>query len=183
MDDRPGHWQGYRCSEENDFRRSGRIGYNISSLYCGGVGHHAGVCSINGVKMKTLILRNIVFFALSVFLLAPLVTYGQSDDTKKYFNNNTDIGSRANLPSPTTATTPTDIVVKVVRFLLSFLGLLMVALILYGGYKWMTDEGTGKGIDEAKKIITSAVMGLVLILSAYIISEWTITKIFGLVSS
>lgn len=79
---------------------------------------------------------------------------------------------------PTNQGGPIKIVTNVVQFLLGFLGLLAVILILYGGYKWMTDQGTGKGIDEAKKMISAGVVGLVIIVSAFIVAEWVITQIY-----
>lgn len=54
--------------------------------------------------------------------------------------------------------------------LLAFLGVIFMALIIYGGFLWMTARGAEDQIGKAKKIITSATIGLAVVLTAYLIS-------------
>lgn len=53
---------------------------------------------------------------------------------------------------------------------LSLLGVLFLLLIIYGGYLWMTGGGNEEQIGRAKKIITSAVTGLIIVGAAYAIT-------------
>lgn len=70
-----------------------------------------------------------------------------------------------------------DIILKVISFLLGFVGILLTILILVAGYKWMTANGDEKKVSEAKGRIRDAVVGLVIVLCAYIIADWVIEKI------
>ena len=53
---------------------------------------------------------------------------------------------------------------------LSFLGVLFLLLTLYGGYLWMTSAGNDEQVSKAKKILTSAVIGLIIIVAAYAVT-------------
>lgn len=62
-----------------------------------------------------------------------------------------------------------DIRVYVLRFVrgaLSFVGLIFVILILYGGFTFMTG-GTEEKMDNAKKIIGHATIGVLIIITSY----------------
>lgn len=54
------------------------------------------------------------------------------------------------------------------------IGTLFLALLIYGGIIWMTAQGSDEKIKKAKAIITSAVIGLVVTVAAYSISEYVI---------
>ena len=68
---------------------------------------------------------------------------------------------------------------NIVRIVLGFLGILAVLLILYGGFVWMTSGGNADKISQAKKIIISAVIGLLLILTSYGIASFIINNLIG----
>lgn len=70
-----------------------------------------------------------------------------------------------------------DTAKNIVNIVLSSLGLITVILIIYGGVVWMTAGGNEEKITKAKKIITSAIIGLVIILLAWSIFIFTITTI------
>jgi len=69
------------------------------------------------------------------------------------------------------------IVVNSIKIVLGFLGIIAVVLILYAGFKWMTSQGNEDQVGDAKKIIIASVIGLVIILSAYIIANFVISQI------
>jgi len=60
-------------------------------------------------------------------------------------------------------------VIKIVQWILGFLGLIAVIMILYGGFIWMTAGGNEEKVASAKKIITAAVIGLIVVLLAWAI--------------
>lgn len=66
---------------------------------------------------------------------------------------------------------------NIVRIVLGFLGILAVLFILYGGFVWMTSGGNADKISQAKKIIVSAVIGLLLILTSYGIASFIINNL------
>ncbi|MDD2807820.1 MAG: MopE-related protein [Patescibacteria group bacterium] len=68
-------------------------------------------------------------------------------------------------------------VMNVIRIFLGFLGLIAIILILYAGYTWMTSAGNEEKISRAKKIIVNAVIGLVIILTSFMIVSFIINSL------
>lgn len=67
---------------------------------------------------------------------------------------------------------------RVINIALGTLGVIFLCLMLYAGYIWMTAGGDAKKVDEAKALIRNAVIGMVVISSA-----WAITSfVFGLLA-
>ena len=62
-----------------------------------------------------------------------------------------------------------DTVIAIIQWILGLLGLVAVILILYGGFTWMTAGGSEEKVEKAKKIITAAIIGLVVVLVAWAI--------------
>ena len=71
-----------------------------------------------------------------------------------------------------------QVIANIINIFLGFLGVLAVVLILYAGYLWMTSRGDEEKIKTAKGIIVSAVIGLVIILSAYAIASFVLNKLY-----
>ena len=57
-----------------------------------------------------------------------------------------------------------------INILLSFLGVLFLVLIIYGGFMWMTAQGNETQVEKAKKIIVNSVFGVVIVMLAYAIT-------------
>jgi hypothetical protein len=70
-------------------------------------------------------------------------------------------------------------ILNVIRVLLGFLGIIAVILIIYGGFIYMTAAGDPSKIEKAKKIITNAVVGAVIIMSSFIIVSFVINALQG----
>lgn len=60
----------------------------------------------------------------------------------------------------------------------SFLGVLFLGMMLWGGYEWMFAGGNEERVTNAKKRIKMAVNGLLIVLSAYIIVSFILTIFF-----
>jgi hypothetical protein len=54
------------------------------------------------------------------------------------------------------------------------MGIIAVGLVIYGGIVWMTAAGDDGKIEDAKKIIYSAVLGLIIILFSYAITTFVL---------
>ena len=61
---------------------------------------------------------------------------------------------------------------RIINIGLGLLGIIMVGLILYAGFLYMTAVGNDEQITTAKKYITNAIIGLVIILSAFAIVQF-----------
>ena len=59
------------------------------------------------------------------------------------------------------------IITNIIRYALGLIGIIMLVLMMYGGFLWMTAGGNEEQIGKAKKVLRNAIIGLVLILSAY----------------
>jgi TRAP-type C4-dicarboxylate transport system permease small subunit len=62
-----------------------------------------------------------------------------------------------------------DTVLNVIRLVLGLMTLVAVVLIIYGGFTWLTAAGNEENVEKAKKIISAAVIGLIIILLAWAI--------------
>lgn len=76
-----------------------------------------------------------------------------------------------------TPMTVEDIIANIIQVLLSFIGVIFLLLIIYGGYNWMTAAGDSSKVETAKNTITRAVIGLIVVLAAYAISYFVIKSL------
>ena len=67
-----------------------------------------------------------------------------------------------------------EIVGAIISIFLSFLGIIFLILIIYGGFIWMTSGGNEAKVLKAKKILTQAVIGLIIILASYAITNFVL---------
>lgn len=58
---------------------------------------------------------------------------------------------------------------NVISYVLGFAGIVLFILLLIGGFRYITSGGDPKAVEEAKKTLTSAIAGLIIILLAYVI--------------
>jgi uncharacterized membrane protein len=65
-----------------------------------------------------------------------------------------------------------SIIGQIVGAVLAFVGLLLLVLIIYGGFIWMTAGGNEEEVKKAISLITQAVIGLVIISAAYLIAQF-----------
>ena len=61
-----------------------------------------------------------------------------------------------------------------ITIILGLIGVIFLALIIYGGFLWMTASGNDKQLDKAKAIISQATAGLMIIILAYSITFFII---------
>lgn len=66
--------------------------------------------------------------------------------------------------------------VNVIKTVLSLLGLIALVIILMGGFKWMTSGGNEEKVGEAKKLLGAGVIGIVIILAAYAITQFVVVQ-------
>ncbi|MFA5947232.1 MAG: hypothetical protein WC813_04410 [Patescibacteria group bacterium] len=71
----------------------------------------------------------------------------------------------------------TQTVGSLIQTFLGILGIVFLVLTIYAGFTWMTAAGDSKKVDSAKNILISAVVGLVVLLSAYAISSFVIDNL------
>ncbi len=115
----------------------------------------------------------IIFTILFLSLVGPVSAANLKDAFKD--NGPTEIaGGYAGYDKATNASTLDSIVGNLINTVLSLLGVLFLILMLYGGFLWMTAAGDESKITKAKNLITAAVIGTILVVSAYAISVFVI---------
>ncbi len=73
----------------------------------------------------------------------------------------------------------TVIIGDLLRGLFGLLGAVFLVLIIYGGFLWMTAAGNDENISKAKKIITQAAVGLLVIVIAYALTDFIFDTIIN----
>jgi glucose uptake protein GlcU len=58
---------------------------------------------------------------------------------------------------------------RIVSLVLGFAGIVLFVLLIVGGFKFITSGGDPKAVDAAKKTLTYAIGGLLVILVSYLI--------------
>ena len=69
---------------------------------------------------------------------------------------------------------------QVLNIATTFLGVVFLGLMIYAGYLWMIARGNEQKIEEAKNIIIYAVIGLVVVLAAYAITQTIYWYFYGI---
>lgn len=84
--------------------------------------------------------------------------------------------TRAGFAEATNTTFATN-VGRFVSLILSVLGVIFTVLIVYAGFLWMTAAGEDTKVEKAKNIISSSIIGLIIILMAYSITNFVVPRI------
>lgn len=67
-----------------------------------------------------------------------------------------------------------DMAVVIIKYLITFIGIIAVIIILYGGFIWMTAGGNDDRVTKAKNIIIAGVIGLIIVIAAFAIVNFVI---------
>lgn len=95
-----------------------------------------------------------------------------ADDVLKEVAENESVGYKP--------TSIEELIGKVIKAILAFLGILFLVLIIISGLQWMTAGGNEELIDKSKKRIKNATYGLAIVLAAYamtmFVTTWLVEK-------
>lgn len=107
-------------------------------------------------------------FFIGVFLVAPVFFAEAQTEELNRTASQAGFGTQTDVPT---------IVGQIIRIVLGFMGLVLVILILVGGFRWMTSGGNEETIKNAKGLMSNAVIGLVIVILAYAIAWFVITRL------
>lgn len=107
---------------------------------------------------------SLISFVLALSLLQPAPALAQAIGDPL----GVEFGSASGLSD----TDPRSTVAGIINVALSLLGIILVTLVVYAGFLWMTAAGNDDQITKAKKILSSSIIGLIIILSAYAITRF-----------
>ncbi|MCE9586622.1 IPT/TIG domain-containing protein [Candidatus Uhrbacteria bacterium] len=123
------------------------------------------------IKLRSLALAILTALSLLTGSVAfiPTVVHAQVDAGL------TEVGGVIGL----SATDPRVIASRIINVSLSLLTIIMLGLIIYAGFLWMTSGGNAEQVDRAKAMIRNAIIGVVLILSSWAIATFVINALIG----
>ncbi len=70
-----------------------------------------------------------------------------------------------------------DMIIFVINGILGLLGIIFLVLTLYAGFLWMTAAGNDDQVSKAKSILTAAIIGIIIIIAAYAITNFVLDAI------
>lgn len=114
-----------------------------------------------------LILPAVVLVMAGLFAFAPEVLAQNQDFGIQDFEQETNLGN----------TDLRIVIARIVNVFLGILGIILVGLVLYGGFLWMTAAGNDEQVGRAKKLLGNAVIGLVIILSSFSITRFLLSRL------
>lgn len=66
---------------------------------------------------------------------------------------------------------------RIIAVLLSLIGTIFFAQMIYAGYLWMTARGEKEPMEKAKNIIRRSIIGIVIVLAAWALSVFIVSAI------
>ncbi len=115
------------------------------------------------------LLRVSFFSVASFFVAAPILAATAA----------TPAGGRYNLVDPLSGITVPELVGNIIRIVLGLVGVLFLALFMYGGVMWMISGGEQKKVKAAQDTIKNAVLGLCAIVFSYTIVLFVVETVLG----
>ena len=115
-------------------------------------------------------------WAAGLLSVAPTAVQAQNINSGDLWGNGV-VNSYTNNGFSTTD--PRQTVAKIIKIALGFLGSIAVILVVLAGFKWMTAAGNEDKIAESKKLMTAALVGLVIILLAFAITNFVINSVIS----
>ena len=119
--------------------------------------------------MKKLISSAVLF----AFLFVPLIAFAQINNGA-YLNNFAGTAGYVQTDLPV-------VVGNIINIVLSLLGLVAVIFIIIGGFMWMTSAGNEEKLKKAKGMIQAAIVGLVIVMLAYVVVSFVFEKGIGII--
>lgn len=72
---------------------------------------------------------------------------------------------------------------NIIRALLALLGVIVLIFMVYGGYLWMASGGNEQMVKKSKDILFNTIIGLIIVIAAFAITDFIMKGISGAVNS
>lgn len=126
------------------------------------------------MKLKTSLLHAGAFV---LGVAAPTAALAASNPFTKAGQYSTDIKGASGVTGSDNLVT---IIGNIINVLLGFLGILLLAYLLYAGFLWMTSGGDTEGVKKAKTMIQNSIVGLIIIAAAFAISSFVLGQLVSI---
>lgn len=129
-------------------------------------------------KIKYLIALLILLASLTPVFNAQIIAADEDDEDKtgigQLKGNLGTFGDETGLGDADTDTNLRGKIANIINIVLSFLGVIAVIMIITAGYQWMMAGGNEEKVKEAKTRLKNAIIGLALVLLAFIIINYAV---------
>jgi hypothetical protein len=128
--------------------------------------------------MNKRFLSFLIVFSLALASCLPFAMPAQAINLKNAFNNSGIIdasGGRAGFNTNQRNVEP--IIGNIISVILSFLGVIFLLLMLYGGYMWMSAMGNEEKVRKAQALIVAAVLGLIVVVGAFAVTVFVMSRL------
>jgi len=122
------------------------------------------------VKKYFLFFILIIFIAGSLFVFVNISAANAQTGFSKFKEGYEKTGEKAGYDKADLNKELPQIIGKFIRALLTFLGIIFLLLMIYGGYTWMLARGNENEVEKAKNTIKNAIIGLLVVAGAYSIT-------------
>lgn len=78
---------------------------------------------------------------------------------------------------PVPKESPGAFVGKIIKYILGLVGAILVALIIYGGVLYATSAGNEEKVKKAKRVLTYAIVGTIIIAASFAITSYIISAL------
>jgi hypothetical protein len=75
------------------------------------------------------------------------------------------------------------VIVRILNYVLSFVGLIAVGFLIWAGFLYLTSGGNEEQSGKAKKLILQVIIGIIIILLSWVIVNTIITQLSGNIAS
>ncbi|HBU07323.1 MAG TPA: hypothetical protein DEB09_04550 [Candidatus Magasanikbacteria bacterium] len=117
--------------------------------------------------MKKFFLLIISLCILPTAVLAVNVGYG----------NTKGLAEKSGYLETTSETTFSETLGLVIQILLGTVGIFFLALMIYAGILWMTSHGEEEQVQKAQKIIRAAIIGTIVVVGSYALTNFVIFRL------
>lgn len=120
--------------------------------------------------------KTLAAFAAAGMLMLPVMTFAQgaanqppSIELDEQFGADAGIATD-DLPS---------FVSTMIRWILGIIGVLLVALFVYGGVLYATSAGNEDRVETGKRVMIYAIIGTVIVFAAFVVSDFVISALLS----
>lgn len=138
---------------------------------------------IKNISKKNTLKKVLVFLGLFlVFISFPLSLLAASQGTYNFANESgLNLTGKEAGYDPSLTPEPELMIGKIIQTILSFVGVIFLALMIFGGITWLTAQGDSQKVTKAKGIIEESIVGIIIIIIAYAVSSFLIGRFTPLI--
>lgn len=125
------------------------------------------------LKSQKVILATLAVFIFNLFIIIPEVQARSVDDMlwggyQGEFESVVGLGKAD----------PRDMIINLLRVAMSFMGIIALLLIMLAGFRWMVSGGNEDRRSEARGMLSSVVIGIIIMLASFGIINFVMESMF-----